>query len=141
MRIFILDDEINQHPRNILLTTLSSHDLTVATNSFEAAKIYTPPYDLLLLDHDMRGFYDDPEYEDTGYQFVKWLVAKELERKPQVILHSQNSEGRLVMMMLLSQYKFRVQEFAFSHAYVNYLQENYGSNTPRPAKRLLQGRA
>jgi len=130
MRIFILEDEIHKYPRNTILEVLNGHELTITTNSFDARKFYKPSqYDLLLLDHDMRGYYDDSEYENTGYQFVKALVNIELGiviPKPKVILHSQNEDGRRKMGSLLAQHKFSVAEFPFGSSYVAYLKSAFG---------------
>lgn len=126
MRIMILEDEIHRAPRNAILSVLAGHRLVVATNILDAMKIYSPGgYDLLLLDHDMHGYYQNPDDEDTGYQFVKWLVIQEVNpRKPPVILHSQNQMGRRAMCSHLFQSGFRVMEKPFSSDYIKYLKEN-----------------
>lgn len=128
MKIFILEDEIGKYPRNEIIKVLEGHQVTVATNIYDAAKIYKAgTYHLLLLDHDMHGYYQSPEEEDTGHQFVKWLVNQELgivQPKPPVILHSQNQEARRAMASLLFSHKFRVMEKPFGQDYINYLRGN-----------------
>lgn len=135
MRCFILEDEIHRYPRNAILEVLNGNELTVTVNSFDARKFYKPgQYDYLLLDHDMRGYYDDSEYEDTGYQFCKALVNLELGivvPKPRVILHSQNEDGRRKMGALLVQHKFSVAEFPFGSAYVAFLKSSFGHNASK----------
>ena len=92
MQIFILEDEIDQYPREQLKQVLKKHELTIAKSCDEAIEKFCGPYDLLLLDHDMEGNYEyRPEYPNTGYQFVRWLMEWWAdEKKPQVILHSHN---------------------------------------------------
>ena len=122
MRIFICEDEINFRPRNAILKALEGHDLTVATTKDEAIAIYKGGYDLLLLDHDMRGLFDLSSHPSTAYHFVTWLVAQPFKKKPRVILHSQNPEGRNNMRRELIKGGFRcVSEFPFSPSYVDYL--------------------
>lgn len=121
MRIFILEDEIDQYPREQLKMLAVKHNLTVAKSCNEAIQKYKGPYDLLLLDHDMEGNYEYREdFPNTGYQFVKWLVENETDR-PQVILHSQNSVGRKNMLHLLHDHGFSVDECQFGPAYVKQL--------------------
>lgn len=131
MKIFILDDEVGQLPRSAITKVLAHHTLTVATSCKDARKKYKPPYDLLLLDHDMRGFFEEPGYHNTGYKFVVWLTAKlpswdRTSPKPKVILHSQNPEGRREMAIVLKAHGYEVTEFPFSPAYINYLRSTYG---------------
>lgn len=122
MKLFILEDEIDSYPRNQLKELAVSHDLTIAKSAQEAMKTFRGPYDLLLLDHDMEGFYERSEAPNTGYQFVKWLVEMETDR-PQVILHSQNPVGRMKMRDLLHEHGFPVDECPFGPAYVKQLKE------------------
>ena len=132
MRIFILEDEIQGYRRSIL-SALSGHALTVADSIPAAIGLYTAkhPFDLLLLDHDMHGFYEPAGAPDTGSEFVrflggrwKWWCPLSFSRlsceecgyrtnargedaglshaeRPRVILHSQNEAGRAYMRRLL----------------------------------------
>src|ERR1044071_7427164 len=59
LRIFVLEDEIGHYPRNQIREVLKDFNVTYATNVIEAQLAYKGPYDLLLLDHDMEGFYED----------------------------------------------------------------------------------
>jgi hypothetical protein len=76
MRIFILDDEIHQW-RAPLKEALKGHDLNIAISCDHAIKVFPlcMPYDLMLLDHDMEGFFEHRvNYPNTGAEFVKWVV-------------------------------------------------------------------
>lgn len=128
MKVFVLEDEIDSPPRMQILEILSPrHEVHVA-RSFKAAKrAFRPPYDLMLLDHDMEGFFEDSNHPNTGYQFVKWMVSKQvLNPRPVIILHSQNSVGRRNMKDLLTQYDLECAEFPFSSKFVQTLKDAYG---------------
>lgn len=129
MKIFILEDEINRHPRQEIVRALAGHTLTIATDIHKGVELYKPgTYDLLLLDHDMHGYMQEPTDPDTGYQFVKWLVNQELGivyPKPLIVLHSQNPKGARAMLSHLLAHRFRAIEFPFGQGYVNYLKETY----------------
>src|ERR1043166_489106 len=91
LKIFILEDEIDQYPRNQLKDILRNHELTIARNAHEAKDLYKGGYDILLLDHDMEGFYEDPEakHKNTGTWFVRWLVENDVNepKHPGVLIH------------------------------------------------------
>lgn len=123
MKVFLLEDEVGFYPRNQILDILSQHEVTIAKSFDEGVDTYIPPYDLLLLDHDMRGFYDRSDYPNCGYQFCKWLVGLRHRHKPKVILHSQNHTGRMNMFDILTGNGFHVQEMAFSQEYLTFLKD------------------
>src|SRR5690242_9390526 len=108
--IFVLEDEIDRYPREQIKMALHGHNLTIARNVPEAKELFVGPYDLILLDHDMEGFYEKSDHPNTGYQFCKWLVDAKCSPKPQVILHSHNPVGRKNMRLLLEEYGFSVDE-------------------------------
>lgn len=126
MKIFILEDEIHKYPRNQLKEVLEHHTLTLAVSVEDAKAKFKGVYDLLLLDHDMEGFYEKSDAPNTGHQFVKWMLEAFPEFDAPVILHSQNPVGRYNMRNLLMGMGFDVQEFPFGPAYVKALKESYG---------------
>ena len=123
MNIFILEDEIYRAPRNAILRVLDhKHKLTVAVSCKDAKSRYKGEYDLLLLDHDMRGFFEPSTYHNTGFQFALWLIEMGVKfPRPKVILHSQNWEGRANMAKVLLRAGFPTSEFPFSSEYVKML--------------------
>lgn len=133
MKIFILEDEVDFYPRIQLRQVLEKkHELTIARSCDDAIEKFSGPYDLLLLDHDMEGNYEyRPEYPNTGYQFLKWLVEN-METffdgidLPHVILHSHNPVGRKRMKGLLEGQGFVVAEHRFGPDYVKHLRETLG---------------
>lgn len=135
MKIFILEDEIDFYPRIQIREVLErKHDLTIARSCDDAIEKFNHPYDLLLLDHDMEGNYEyRTDYPNTGYQFLKWLMAHwkaygDLNNwvKPQVILHSHNPVGKENMRALLAEHGFSVTVACFGQAYVKQLKEQLG---------------
>lgn len=126
LNIFVLEDEIDSYPREQIKTALKGHKLTIARSAPDAEKIYKGGYDLLLLDHDMEGFYEYREgYFNTGLAFLKWLLKNFYHGNPnlpQVILHSQNAIGRNNMRLLLKDYGHtNVDEYPFGPEYVKLL--------------------
>lgn len=122
MKIFILDDECGPiHYRNVMIKALDGHDLTIAYSKDEAIKVYKPGFDLLLLDHDMRGVFDVSSHPSTGYHFVTYMVLLHHRKKPRIILHSQNPGGRSNMRKVLRENGFKCEEFPFSGTYVEWL--------------------
>lgn len=123
-KIFILEDEIGRWPRCQILHALEGHEVTFATSVPEAKTTYKGHYDLLLLDHDMEGFYEDPSaaHGNTGTAFVNWLVDQHLKLPQQIILHSQNPVGRKAMRERLADVGYtNVDECPFGPAYIKHL--------------------
>lgn len=133
LKVFVLEDEIDRYPRNQILAALVGHTVTVARNVPEAKRVYKGGYDLLLLDHDMEGFFEDPEanHGNTGTAFVRWLVQRwrdqtsplDEDELPDVILHSQNPSGRKEMSLTLRDAGADVQQVPFSPDYVKALRD------------------
>ena len=125
MKVFLLDDEAYIRPRSEIIDILApNHELTVATSFYHARDIYKPPYDLLLLDHDMRGLYgEDPRFHNTGWQFVVWM--REMLKPAHVILHSHYEKGRYAMGVVLEDHKIPFEHCPFSPSYLKLLKERY----------------
>jgi CheY-like chemotaxis protein len=126
MKIFILEDEIHQFPRKQILDILEGHEVTIATSCEDAKKKYVKgAYDLVLLDHDMRGFFDPSDYPNTGYQFASWLVGlgEVGKQRAPIMLHSQNPTGRRNMYIMLNQTGYVVAEMPFSNKYLEWLKD------------------
>lgn len=127
MKIFLLEDEIDKFPRNAILEALKGHELTLARSAQEARELYDPPYGLMLLDHDMNGYFEDSSHPNTGYQFCAWLtISQQGSKRSPVLLHSQNPAGRRKMADLLVRHRWTVSEFAFCREYVQHLHKQYG---------------
>lgn len=73
MNIFILEDSTYRIQR--MKDDLFFHTLTITTSVEQAKAEFRPPYDLLLLDHDLGGDIMVPEdHINTGSEFVRWLI-------------------------------------------------------------------
>jgi hypothetical protein len=83
----------------------------------QAAKAeFKPPYDLILLDHDLGGqVYVNSDEENTGFQFCRFLTEParfESLNDTEFVVHSWNPAGALNMLHLLKVYKKVIrQEF------------------------------
>jgi CheY-like chemotaxis protein len=124
LRVFILEDEIYREPRNQILEILRRHRVTIATSVVGAKYNFgkDSPYDLLLLDHDMRGFPEESHVPHSGYQFCRWLTDNYEKPDLDVFLHSQNHRGRAVQRALFNAHGWRVHEHSFGPAYLEFLE-------------------
>ena len=113
-KTFILEDS---HNRMVLFyEILGSDSITAAKTVRKAREKYDPPYDLMLLDHDLADEdYARPEKEDgTGTEFVRWLVAsQDPQQVTKVIIHSFNHAGRERMFRDLSEAGWDVANIPF----------------------------
>lgn len=106
MRIFILeDDEVRIHRfLEAASKVLDKHHVTVARDAIEAKDKFQPPYDLLLLDHDLGNrHYVDTLDENTGSAFCKWLALVHPELVAYVVVHSYNEAGAKNMLSILAE--------------------------------------
>jgi hypothetical protein len=94
VRFFVLED----HPYRVeaFKAVLHDRDVTYAIAVDDAVFAFTPPYDVILLDHDLGGEeLVDSNEPNTGYQFAKWLIEHQSRLKDTaiVIVHSWNPDG------------------------------------------------
>lgn len=129
MKIFVLEDEIERLPRSAIVQALEGHEVTYAKSFDEAIGLYLGPYDLLLLDHDMEGFFENSNHPNTGYQFCRWLIDGPYDGemldgpKPHVVIHSHNYVGAEKMQSLLEDFGFVVEKFPFNSQYISQLKQ------------------
>jgi CheY-like chemotaxis protein len=58
--------------------------------------------DIMFLDHDLDNrIWVDSREENTGYQFVKWLVDNKIQEKCLIYIHSMNPIGANRMLNYL----------------------------------------
>lgn len=88
MRVFILEDDLTRV--QFLRELLMDHDLTIVDSCKDVGR-FNPPYDLILLDHDLGGR-QMTEHEDDGYAFIK-LIKDHINPKAEIIYHSYNPGG------------------------------------------------
>lgn len=112
MRVFILEDDKNRI--GAFLHAGIGLDLTICKwleGKHGAFEKFKPPYDLILLDHDLGGMQMLPSdgIEETGYKFCKWfvsLIVPPVDRDTRIIIHSYNAGGANNMHSLLERSGF-----------------------------------
>lgn len=110
MKVFILEDD----PQRMLYLRelLYGADITHIDSCREAGK-FQPPYDLILLDHDLGGR-QLQEHEDCGTTFAR-LVKNKINPDATVVIHSYNHDGAQRMWDILEHHAhiapFRGREF------------------------------
>lgn len=107
MRVFLLEDDPNRVQAFKYVLSLGGHELQHAIDVGGAKLLWTPPYDLILLDHDLGGETFVPsEAPNTGYEFVSWVadsLAVDVKTHPvAIVIHSWNSDGARNMKALLA---------------------------------------
>ena len=92
MRIFLLEDD----PNRVAGFEIAAQgaELTHAISVEEARRKWNPPYDVVLLDHDLGGetFVDSKE-ENTGAEFLRTPGVIEGMRGALIVVHSYNPSG------------------------------------------------
>lgn len=105
MRVFILEDDFERNlsfGQALRVLKGSGHDVTIKTNVKEAIRVFQPPYDLILLDHDLGGEQMvDSRNINTGAEFCRWLVLTHPDLDSRIIVHSYNPDGAKYMMETL----------------------------------------
>lgn len=121
LNLFVLDDEIRKFPRNAIIALCNGHRLTLAESFDEGKKKYNPDpqYDIVILDHDMHGYYQSPKTPDSGFQFACWMI--QFHPKTEIILHSQNPTGRQAQRAVFNKYDWLVHEHSFGAPYLEFL--------------------
>lgn len=90
MKVFILEDDNRRLWMMDDLGLLKGCTITRAESCLDAHK-FQPPYDLILLDHDLGGR-QLKSHEDNGYTFVKLILEKIPDNTP-ILIHSYNPDG------------------------------------------------
>jgi hypothetical protein len=105
-RFFILEDSTDRI--EWFKHNLSHVTLDIATDISEVEKTWRPPYDALLLDHDLGGAIFVSSYnKNTGAEFCRWLSKRDdVDRRTTIIIHSHNPAGAATMASTLSESLF-----------------------------------
>lgn len=93
MKIFILEDDSERI--KAFSRALNEVDYVVANTVEDGQKMWNPPYDVILLDHDLDFAYDDDKLADeqTGHTFAEWLPFHSCDKNTRVVVHSFNYSG------------------------------------------------
>ena len=91
MRIFVLEDDLNR--RQTMGEQLLPEDEVTTIDTCTQAIKFQPPYDLVLLDHDLGGRQME-HHVDCGTVFVRMMLP-ELMRADvsRIVIHSYNPDG------------------------------------------------
>ena len=97
--MFILEDDSLRIEKFKQAT--SSHEVTIATSVEEGKALWSPPYDVVLLDHDLGSETFVPsEDPNTGFIFAKFI--KDSLTNEEIVIHSFNPDGaRNIFAMLV----------------------------------------
>lgn len=122
MKVFILDDDLGR--MTLFRDALFGHTLTTAMTHNEARVAFNPPYDLILLDHDIAESKDQRPYP-TGLSFLKCLSEKQLFRMKgsRIIIHSWNPDGAASMYHYLENHNLDAEMRSFGVTLLKHLKE------------------
>ena len=95
MRVFILEDDPAR--QELLFAKLRGHEI-YCIDSCAWIDTFQPPYDLILLDHDLGGRQFE-EHEDSGTRFAELIQGK--TGYARIIVHSYNPAGAERMCKIL----------------------------------------
>jgi hypothetical protein len=129
-KIFILEDD---HTRiGLFLEAIGHYNVDIGTSVQEAQLNWRPPYDLILLDHDLGGEQmSKSEGPNTGYQFAKWMGKPEFQ--PIIIIHSYNPDGAKKMEAVLKENGWRwVSRIPFGLTVLNYIKKEFNEHSKGP---------
>ena len=108
MKAFVLEDSperIKWFKENFIHI-----ELHIATDINEVEKVFQKNYDILFLDHDLRGeFFVSSIQKNTGFSFCVNLcnsLSHKIDKETPIIIHSLNSVGAKNMYDYLIKHKF-----------------------------------
>ena len=110
MKVFILEDDPYRY-EGFLAALPETAELHHATSAIEGRRLWSPPYDLALLDYDLEG-------KLTGRQFLAWNLPGDVKH---YIVHSWNPEGGDAMCLLLARRGTSVERLPFGAKLLRYI--------------------
>jgi hypothetical protein len=101
MRILLLED--SQERIEWFKRIYKYHELIVCSNIFDAENVVQfEEIDIFFLDHDLEpNNLEGIAKLNTGYDFVKFVINQELQKKAIYYIHSMNATGANQMLNLL----------------------------------------
>lgn len=111
MQVFILEDS---NSRIILFREVLAADPTsdvfITDDVVEAVVKFKPPYDLILLDHDLSHEHENEaftgqtptDHTGSGTEFAQWLAKTQDPALCPVVIHSHNPAGAERMFQALT---------------------------------------
>jgi len=106
MKIFVLEDDTIRIEKFELL--FKNQQLRIVQNVEDAiTSCLSDEFQIMWLDHDLGGrIWTDSNEENTGYQFVKWLIENQKQKNALIYIHSMNPIGANKMLNLLLDNKY-----------------------------------
>jgi len=101
MKILILEDNLERIDK--IEQLYKNQELFIFDNVIDAFNTCKKlDFNVMLLDHDFGGqIWVDSNKENTGYQFLKMLIEKQLQKDALYYIHSTNPIGANKMLNLL----------------------------------------
>ena len=101
MKIFILED--NTWRIDKFKELFKNHTLFICSDVQTAKQTcLNNTFEIMFLDHDLSGkIWQDSNEENTGYQFVKWMVDNGFHKNSLNYIHSMNPVGANLMLNYL----------------------------------------
>ena len=99
MNILLIEDNTNRI--TFFKNALKKHKLTVCGHARAAKRaIKKEKFDIIFLDHDLRGKPEDPSSDNCGSEVARFIMDKGIECNC-IVLHTENRVGRESMEELL----------------------------------------
>src|SRR5258708_38231344 len=101
MNILVLDD--NSHGITFFQNALKKHKVTVCRHARTAIRaLRDGTFDIIFLDHDLRGEPMDPDDENCGSEVARFIADHDIQCHC-IILHTENRIGGASMESILPQ--------------------------------------
>lgn len=124
LNIFLLEDD----PYRIVAfeaALVPKHKLTIKRwlqGPGGAYRAWEPPYDLVLLDHDLGGRQFQSSFEaESGYAFARYLGGAKPEDRSPLIVHSWNPTGADNMHKMLDRAGWPAFRWPFGKELIRFL--------------------
>jgi len=101
MKILILEDNVLRQEK--FKELFKNQEIVICDNVLDSISVCIyQDFQVLWLDHDLEGkIWEDSNKENTGYQFVKWLVDNNKAKDSLIYIHSMNPIGANKMLNYL----------------------------------------
>ena len=106
MRILILED--NQERIEWFKKVYKNHELIIFSKVIKAQlAVAYGEIDVFFLDHDLEpNNLEGIDKCNTGYDFVKWIVSQNYQKRAIYYIHSMNPTGANAMLNLLKRHGY-----------------------------------
>lgn len=114
MKKLVLDDDKSRMAK-FFLAKKQGEELRQVWGAEECIQdLKSEEWDLVSLDHDLRGQpYDDPTEENSGSEVVRWIVANKPKVK-EFVVHSYNFKAAPSMVKALQEAGYKAEWIPFN---------------------------